>query len=82
MTGWRADFFCSECCPRWTILQRPQGCLPSKVFATASVSGVDWEKINTMPTQATDCSKAQCRPSESESATTSTILGNRKSTGD
>src|SRR5207253_8111581 len=47
-----------------TRLQSPQGCLPSNVFSNASRTGALWEKLHAMPTQATDCRKAQCTPKE------------------
>src|SRR6266700_739861 len=66
---WACCFF-SDFFPSTTILHKLQGCLPSKVLSSASFKVADCEKLTAMPTHATDCRIAQCRPSEHESVIT------------
>src|SRR4051812_27850090 len=64
-----ASCFCSDSWPCLTILQRLHGCLPSNVFTTAALRGAFLEKSITIDTQATDCRKGQCPPTETISRT-------------
>ena len=48
--------------------------MPSKVLSSASFKVADCEKLTAMPTHATDCRIAQCRPSEHESVITRRIF--------
>lgn len=76
----RASCFFSERLPSSTALHSLQGCLPSKVLRNASVRGASFENFTAIPTQATDCSNAQCNPSERFSVRTTSTLVDRGST--
>jgi len=54
--------FCSEDRPAATALQRQQGCLPSKVLATASCREEERRLPASMVVQAMDCKTAHCPP--------------------
>src|SRR4051812_18724977 len=80
--------FCRSCScdalrPSSTTLQSLQGCFPSKVFWSPSENPSVWLNWMAIPTQATDCSKAQCPPvARTSAATTSHLLNCRSITQD
>lgn len=72
--------FCSDFFLLAISLQSEHGCLPSNVFASASVSGASWENWITMPTHATDWNSVQCIPIEQANASAVRALASRGST--
>ncbi len=75
--GWSFDFFCSSCWPFCTARQSEQGCLPSKVEATASVSGIVWEKRASIVVHARPWRSTQCPPRETTSVIATSHCANR-----
>jgi hypothetical protein len=80
-----ASSFCKSCfrsCafPAFTSLHNSQGYLPLKVFSNAMLTDSFCQNFAVMPTQAADCSNAQCPPIITTSATTTSHLPKRSST--
>src|SRR5881394_2057861 len=80
VSSFSSSCFFSEALPALTILQSGHGCLPSKVFSSATETDSVLEKLTAMPSQAADCSNAQCPPMTITSASTTDNLLNRMNT--
>jgi len=81
-TGAMASDFFSDLFPTAIALHSRQGCLPSKVWDTASVSDCWLARLDaSIVVHATVCSAAQCHPVESTSARTTRHFPKRATTG-